>query len=139
MREIKFRAWTGAQMEHRVVVGALGAFYVEGIDPEDSACMSPFNTKYSDQTPVMQFTGLRDRNGKEIYEGDIVASSRVFEGQRERTICKVVWLEDACFGLWWHDDPEIIGNIYETPELLTKQLEMDNGWGLTGGGFPLRS
>ena len=46
-REIKFRVWTGQEMEHRIMVGFLGAFYVQGIDEKDSASMSPFNTKYS--------------------------------------------------------------------------------------------
>ena len=77
-REIKFRAWNGASMEINVMAGFLGAFYVQGIDPEDSASMSPFNTKL-EGVELMQFTGLHDRNGKEIYEGDIVTTTLVSE------------------------------------------------------------
>lgn len=135
MREMKFRVWTGMEMEHRVVAGALGAFYVEGIDPKDSACLSPFNTKYSDQTPVMQFTGLKDKNGKEIYEGDIFegpysdrpySSTKRFQTRRG----SVQWNPDqGCipypttgefefrFFPEWHEC-EVIGNIHENPELL---------------------
>ena len=42
--ETKFRVWTGMKMDYDVVVGKLGAFYVAGLDPKDSASMSPANT-----------------------------------------------------------------------------------------------
>ena len=125
-REIKFRVWTGLQMEYNIMAGFLGAFYVQGIDEKDSASMSPFNTKYPNDSPLMQFTGLKDKNGKEIYEWDIIAY--------ENHEWVVTWVYDR----WdmvngdkgvreddFSDDPgttswdwaEIIGNIYESPEL----------------------
>jgi hypothetical protein len=69
--------------------------------------------------PIMQFTGYHDKNNREIYEGDFVASSAF-------KTAVVEW--DAKGGVWkcggWHlavyleHKPEIVGNIYETPELL---------------------
>jgi uncharacterized phage protein (TIGR01671 family) len=120
MREIKFRAWTGSKMEYRVVVGQLGAFYVEGIDPKDSACMNPANTKYYKETPIMQNTGLLDKNGREVFEGDVILYGS--------TCCYTVsWIPEICaFEMTGHNRSivlnksneytrEIVGNIYENP------------------------
>ncbi len=62
----------------------------------------------------MQYTGLKDKNGKEIYEGDIV--EHLIGGTLE-----VKWLNHGWTPFMsWHDVEhyEIIGNIYENPELL---------------------
>lgn len=128
-REIKFRAWTGFTMEYNIMAGFLGAFYVQGIDEKDSASMSPFNTKYSQDVPLMQYTGLKDKNGKEIYEGDIVRCA-------SSTRCPhvVIWTEIQNQNMGsvpgWYlsglNNPgysftgfeEVIGNIHENPELI---------------------
>lgn len=117
MREIKFRAWDGNKMlsDREVVEMAEGYMSI------------------NDVTNVMQFTGLKDKNGKEIYEGDIVIGRS--DDSAEVSKVTVEWdekmsgwkpfnyfstngvnhIEDAFFDL---STCEVIGNIYENPELL---------------------
>ena len=68
----------------------------------------------------MQFTGLHDKNGKEIYEGDVV----IFGGSKIPKVMEFVrggfWL-DGIYGGAEAYRMEVIGNIYENPELLKKQ------------------
>jgi uncharacterized phage protein (TIGR01671 family) len=143
MREIKFRAW-GKDTN--------GDWYME---------MSPHNDAILGRQPdcrIMQYTGLRDKNGKEIYEGDVVkilhgewASQHL--GNDEQKVMtqeqyldsltkqyEVVFATDRFMGKrhigynpWQTDDEgytytrltpdkfgyvEVIGNIYENPDLL---------------------
>lgn len=126
MREIKFRAWdkTTKTMLHDVSTGTIQIF-----DASNSA--------YSENCDLMQFTGLKDRNGTEIYEGDVVLLQE-WRGDYLPTEpfdyakAKVIWDdESAAFfyekftepGTPWMmnssiESVETIGNIYENPELL---------------------
>ena len=93
----------------------------------------------TDNAKLMQFTGLHDKNGKEIYEGDIVkinAHSYDFGFEKDR-IGEIRFIE-GCFGFYKQlsekeylfnelstefgygelEYYEVIGNIYENPELL---------------------
>lgn len=119
-REIKFRAWGAERKE-----------MLDDIDLLDWKAETLNNP--GDGWTVMQYTGLKDKNGAEIYEGDIVEDSNF--GQREKWWGVVVW-NLVGFQVSFHkptnktwtdlaiiyDSPltkwKIIGNIWENPELL---------------------
>ena len=83
-----------------------------------------------DKIELMQSTGLKDKNGKEVFEGDVVRQVRTQPTTENETITGVVtmfegaWLimndcEQLASYLWSEtDENEIIGNVYENPELL---------------------
>ncbi len=124
MREIKFRAWDKKEKKmyevyaidwsHGVIVTA------HLYDGEISRKTYP-NEHYGDRIEFMQFTGLKDKNGKEIYEGDIIEFE--FNGKKERTYIKM-HDENGDGYCWWMSLPmgkrefEVIGNIYENGDLL---------------------
>lgn len=126
--EIKFRAWNGTNMEYNIIAGWLGGYYVQGIDPKDTACLSPFNTKLTDSTYVMQYTGLKDKNGKEVWESDILKGPNSELAVVERHIKQpsfliAKYLKTDIRKYSWDElfSPmqfEVIGDIYQNPELL---------------------
>ena len=142
MREIKFRAWDNA--EKKWLLGYeypnLGGFSMFGetmLFNEWSSIINRFILQQKDRKPkdliLMQYTGLKDKNGKEIYEGDIVKASYEImvhhesdtwgsgEFKNHKGIVRFTngsfWIEDQCL-IGGMDTVEIIGNIYENPELL---------------------
>jgi YopX protein len=120
MREMKFRAWlerssSGSRMEYLPELQYYGQEFCKtyaDLDDERGGAV------------LMQFTGLKDKNGQEIYEGDILCWPQYEYDVRYEPIRFVVqWLaEEARFSNWDpRGGPEVIGNIYENPEFLTPQ------------------
>jgi uncharacterized phage protein (TIGR01671 family) len=122
MREIKFRAWWAEQrIMHEF---GLGQDYFKHcfspVDEENYTC----ELEYA--TAIMQYTGLKDKNGKEIYEGDVVSDgkikSKVFWGKYSLRLYHINTVKTSHPGSEWmpfrfEGDYEVIGNIYENPEL----------------------
>lgn len=131
-REIKFRAWNSDDLKMECPL--VFAFCMDGNFKPLIKCADD-NMAYKDY-PIMQFTGLTDKNGKEIYEGDIVKwENDVSEGYKRVKSGKGVikWNKDYCmfdvsfmtniqatqyFMIDIISTLKIIGNIYENPELL---------------------
>jgi hypothetical protein len=108
MREIKFRAW---DKQRNCFIGQ--ADFGSMVFPVDGGNKTTkLNT--SDSLELMQYTGLKDKNGKEIYEGDIV--KRFYEDGEPIGLLEIK-IPDCFYGE--RKEMEIIGNIYENPELLT--------------------
>jgi uncharacterized phage protein (TIGR01671 family) len=137
MREIKFRAWDKAEKRmvdgHDVMLWGSGSWGAcrEGNEELSSDGVQISDDPYTDRDMVlMEYTGLKDKTGKEIFEGDIVLCQ--FATGKEKNIIEY---KDGCFwvsqkeilryqdkaydSLFWHyADCEVVGNIYENPELV---------------------
>lgn len=118
MREIKFRAWDGIKM----LDNPKFEFFNHG---KNGRAVMMANE--DENVEIMQYTGLKDKNGKEIFEGDIVRNKLgsigpvVFApGSFRFDIKEGTNLFSFCSG-YERDrhDIEVIGNIYGNSELLT--------------------
>jgi uncharacterized phage protein (TIGR01671 family) len=127
MREIKFRAWDNHSLMVKVYGIDENSIYWKNPDFDESKDF------YGSRTPstlrdarsawiLMQYTGLKDKNGVEIYEGDILELYEV-DSPIKRYAVKYSDVS-ACFcvydglALYGGCNCKVIGNIHENPELL---------------------
>jgi hypothetical protein len=120
-RELRVRAWDRSKKE----------WVTAKLDSMRAWTISNGQHLSDDMEPWEQYTGLKDKNGKEIYEGDILIW--VYEGKKiDGPSVVEYWEGDAC----WMEVPtlngmssahcehyEVIGNIHENPELVSEGTE----------------
>jgi len=134
MREIKFRAWDTDELE---------MLFSDPLDDYERSYSWFYGLEDRDvngSVILMQFTGLHDKNGNEIYEGDILRTDEVGEDKQDLIVrfgdgeydggyYKYVgfYLDSAKkdgyaegFNEAFDKDIEVVGNVYENPELLEK-------------------
>lgn len=126
MREIKFRVWTGKKMVDGDTLkvpyksNSLKPFFYDDWGMSMGGGNPPLREYKSAE--LMQFTGLQDKNGKDIYDGDIM--------QNDRLMFVVEWSDVGKWvGVALHEEAllyvygcryEVIANIHQNPELLIK-------------------
>lgn len=133
MREIKFRGKTRTTEGEKWVYGYL--YKVKSFFDEEENCYirnEHITDFIVDKDTVGQYTGLKDKNGVEIYEGDIVSEKGHYVNSNKLVYQKIQWKEN--YSCWLRGeyqrltpknikiyDIEVVGNIYDNPELIEKE------------------
>lgn len=133
MKKLKFRAWVGSENTDFINMPSHYEYDITLVNGKYASVEAGWDIQGTyENVPVEQYTGLKDNNGKEIYEGDIV---RCWNGL-DYLDGSVKWSENSaayfvkyfekkdCFDEddWLCDCYcEVIGNVHENPELLEKK------------------
>lgn len=137
MREIKFRAW---QKYHKRMLEVKSISFnnnkIVSISTHTDDNVIPTDINYTDEyksdfwltdergmcLDLMQFTGLKDKNGREIYEGDLVKHNAwnypfeiIFNEEKARFVCK---MKTGLTQYIANEELVVIGNIHQNAELL---------------------
>lgn len=120
MREIKFRVFCGTDKGQEMVVLDNGEF-------DNGYWFScPPKVSHIDEylSPLMQFTGLKDKNGKDIYEGDVLQWSN--NGYNQTGVIEFwengFWLTSQEGAHHLPNERTVIGNKYENPNLISGKV-----------------
>ena len=126
MREIKFRAW---DKKNKRMIGWHDTVFKPEIGNSVYLCEYPLKYMKESFLEYLQFTGLKDKNKKEIYQGDILIINEEDDEWydvviRDKNCLELSKYKNRCvtnISLYeFHKKIKVIGNIYDNPEFLKK-------------------
>lgn len=119
MREILFRGKPLGNLHEKFIYGSLGVINTNLCAIYHCFEFTDDEMQLVDNDTVGQFTGLTDKNGKKIFEGDIVK-------YKNSSPCQIAYIDSQFVMMWknfyrnfervYDDEIEVIGNIYDTPQ-----------------------